>query len=138
MRREVRQMLGLLAVPVTVWIFVSSYYTARSWSNLGFQIKEKRDLQVSTHLVGTIFVNAFPDEMVSILTPQSDRHDPTIPGPITWKSDSYHVQFDPDKNIVTVKSGRFLQDAQLKYDGWRWCGFANIPNRKSPIKVDVW
>lgn len=126
MRREVRNILVLLAIPCVIWCLVSLYYVIRSYTNLGFQIKNKPALQVSTHLVGTRFVNAFPDDMVSSIDT------------LKWSSPAYTVQIDPNKKTMTVHSPRFVRDAQLTYDGWRWGGFANIPNRKSPIKVDVW
>lgn len=126
MRREVKLMITLLCVPALLWCLVSLYYVIRSMTSLGFQIKNKPAVQVSTHLVGTRFVNAFPDEMVATT------------GPLDWSNDQYTIHLDSERKTMTVSSPRFVRDVSLTYDGWRWCGFANIPNRKSPIKVDVW
>lgn len=127
MRREVRIIFISLAVPVIIWSLVSLYYVARSFTNLGFRIAQKQEVQVTTRFVGVIFYNAFPDEMAKAGN-----------SPLTWNSANYSVQIDPDTKIMTLKSQRFVKDAQLKYDGWRWQGFANIPTRVSPIQVDVW
>ena len=136
MRREVRQMFGLLTVPLIVWCLVSSYYVVRANTGLGFKITQKPALQVSTHLVGRVFVPAFPDEMVSTEAPSNATSgEPTT---FLWQSEGYRVRLDTEKKIMTVQSPHFMHDALLKYDGWRWCGFTNIPDRKSPIQVNVW
>ncbi|MCX6123354.1 MAG: hypothetical protein NTV34_01180 [Proteobacteria bacterium] len=130
MQREVKLIFAVLAAPVSLWILVSLFYGMRSLSNKGEKILHQRELVVWTHLVGGMqrYQNAFPLEKVVA----------TVGSPRTWTGLSYTVNADSRTQEIFLDSKRFSKPVALKYDGWRWQGFANIHERKLPLKVEVW
>lgn len=127
--QDVKIIFGIIALPILLWCSVAGFYLARSYTDRGLEIVGDKTLQVSTHLVGGSmrFADAFPDEIIVA----SD-------GNTNWSGTNYTVNLDVNSQVMLVKSSRFTSDVSLKYDGWRWQGFVNIPGRTLPVKVDVW
>ena len=130
MQREVKLIFTVLIAPLSIWILVSLFYWTRSLSNKGDKVTQEKELVVWTHLVGGMqrYSDAFPPEKVVA----------TVGSPLVWTGSSYTVNTDPKTRELSVDSKRFSKPVALKYDGWRWQGFANIPERKLPVKVEVW
>jgi hypothetical protein len=129
MSRDVKLIFGVVATPIVIWCLVTGYFIVRSLTDKGMKVQSRNDLTVWVHPIGglTRYGDHFPIETVKSVN--NSGH---------WLNSEYKIDLYIENKTLAIESSRFVSPVNLKYDGWKWQGFANTPGRKLPLKVEVW